>query len=211
MAATPRSDQRHPSSEREDAIRRWWKLLQPDDAGKRRGDRAALARLRRAASLVDLLDEPSLFDLYRRMGFRSEQAERHLGWVAAVAMVLAHVREDERRQSPARTVGRKEWSDESFDTARMKPLRFQRLLAAEKPEYVAREMRRLVAMAERRINVGALGDAILAWASSESRERIRVRWAFDYHAAGEVLPAATDATAPDADSAATQTAILSPS
>lgn len=176
------------------AARSWWQALQPDESSGRRGDRATLARLRRCGAPIDAISEPGVFDLYRRLGFTEFEAALRLPWVAAAAMVLAHVRED-APESPARSVGRQNWQDEAFDTALMKPLRFQRLLAAREPEEVAREMRRLVALANRRINVGALGAAILEWADTERGDRLRARWAFDYHAAGEAAPeAAADPT-----------------
>jgi CRISPR system Cascade subunit CasB len=197
----PLSDRPRRTSRWDETIRRWWSGLQPGEPGGRgRGDRAALARLRRATLPLDALDEPAVFDLYRRLGFGAREAENRLPWVAAAAMVLAHVRNDEWNRSPARAVGRSNWDDKTFDSARVKPLRFQRLLAAREPEDVAREMRRLVALADRRINVGALGAAILDWNHPERGERMRARWAFDYHAAGDAAPDAGtgpgDASAP---------------
>lgn len=182
----------------EGTIRHWWEMLQLSEDGRRKGDRAALARLRRAAAPLDVLDEPAVFDLYRRLGFGAREAEGRLPWVAVAAMVLAHVRNDEPHRSPARAVGRTDWSDAALDTARIKPLRFQGLLCARDPEDVARQMRRLVALADRRINVGALAAAILSWNHPERGDRIRARWAFDYYAAEDAAPAADgpgDATA----------------
>lgn len=181
---------RQSARELESAARSWWHALQPDPSGGRRGDRAALARLRRCTAPIDAMTEPAVFDLYRRMGFTAAEAALRLPWVAVVAMVLAHVRDD-ASDSPARSVGRQHWDDQSFDTAWMKPLRFQRLLAAREPEDVAREMRRLVALAERRINVGALAAAVLEWADPDRGDQLRARWAFDYHAAGDAAPGLT--------------------
>lgn len=172
----------------EEAIRSWWGTLQPSEDGRRKGDRAALARLRRGTAPLDVLGEPAVFDLYRRLGFEAREAAWRLPWVTVTAMVLAHVRDDEPHRSPARAVGRTDWSDSALDTARIKPLRFQGLLGARDPEDVARQMRRLVALADRRINVGALGAAILDWNSPERGDRIRTRWAFDYYAAEDAAP-----------------------
>jgi CRISPR system Cascade subunit CasB len=178
---------RRATRELESAARGWWLALQPDPASGRTGDRAALARLRRYTTPIEAMTEPAVFDLFRRMGFTSGEAALRLPWVAVAAMVLAHARDD-ARESPARSVGRQNWQDEAFDTARMKPLRFQRLLVAREPEDLAREMRRLVALADRRINVGAQAVAILEWADPDRGDRLRARWAFDYHAAGDAAP-----------------------
>ena len=76
--------------------RRWWEMLQNTRNGTPNPTRnpAALARLRRAATPVDALEEPSVFDLYKKLGFGRNEVYRRLPRVAAVAAVLAHIRTD---------------------------------------------------------------------------------------------------------------------
>jgi CRISPR system Cascade subunit CasB len=175
--------------------RRWWRDLQPkhreseaepaDKAHRRanRGDPAALARLRRAAFVSEALAEEATLDLFRQLELTVEQA-CVLPRVAVIAMVLAHVREDpppNENGGAARAVGRKSLDD--ADSAKMKPLRFRRLLACRDDEDLAREMRRLVALAGQRVNVGDLAASLFFW-----DEKTRARWAFDYYGAGFAAP-----------------------
>jgi len=172
--------------------RTWWRALQPyrdDGTANPTGDRAALARLRRMAEPRDALLEEAVVDLHRRLGFGRGRAQNTLPMVAVTAMVLAHVRQDGKR-SPAQAVGRASFDDKEFETAAMKPLRFRRLLGAREPAEIAREMRRLVQLADGELDVGALAAAILDWPDPERGDRIRTRWAYDYLAAGAAAPPA---------------------
>jgi len=168
----------------------WWGELRGDPDTGRPGDRAAMARLRRAASIVEAMAEPAVLDLYRRLGFGPAPCEARvrLPTVAVVAMVLAHVRECEARH-PARTIGLRTPSD---DDPPLKPLRFRRLLTIDDDEELVRDMRRLVAIADRKVDVAGLARALLQWNDPERRDRVRADWAFHYYAAGEAAPAAAD-------------------
>jgi CRISPR system Cascade subunit CasB len=181
-----------------DAARRWWVELQPtgpDGTPNRDGDRGALARLRRAESLAESMAEGATLRLYTALGLPREEMEvrRWLPQVAVLAHVLAHVRADEPpgeggcRRSAIAAVGRRSMDDK--DSAALKPIRFRRLLAAREPEELMREMRRLAALADRRLNVADLTGAILYW-----NDDTRARWAFDYHAAGMAAPRASGET-----------------
>lgn len=176
--------------------RHWWRRLQPltaDGEPNPRTDRAALAGLRRTAILADALVEPAVLDLYQRLGFGREEVSYRLPWVAATALVLAHVRkeassrEGQRVPSPAAQVGRPHLGAD-FTEAPVKPLRFRRLLQARQPEELVRELRRLVQLADREVDVGQLATAILSWPHPEWGERVRTRWAYDYHGAGHAAP-----------------------
>lgn len=177
-----------------DAARAWWQALQPtrpDGTPNPESDRGALARLRRAESLAEAMAEGATLRLYTGLGLPREEAERWLPRVAVLAHVLAHVRADEPpgengwRRSAIAAVGRRSMEDR--DSAALKPIRFRRLLAAREPEELMREMRRLVALADRRLNIADLTRAILYW-----DDTTRTRWAFDYHAAGMAAPRPSD-------------------
>lgn len=168
------------------SAREWWRYLHPDDNSGDKGDRAALARLRRAGSPVEAMSEEATFDLFRRIGLGPTDVHR-LPRVAVIAMVLAHVRNDAaaegegRPPAAIRSVGRK--TPEDKDSAKMKPLRLRRLLACRDDEELAREMRRFVALADGTLNVGDLAASLFFWG-----DRVRARWAFEYYAAGAAAP-----------------------
>jgi CRISPR system Cascade subunit CasB len=159
----------------------WWHTLQPDPATGRPGDRAALARLRCCASVAEAMQEPATMALFRRCG---AAGPADLPRVALTAAVLAHVRADEPG-SIARRLGPDD--PDHLETARLKPLRFRRLMDATTPDERLLAFRRLVAIAGGSLNIGALADALLHW-----NEACRQRWVYDYWNAG--TPAAAEET-----------------
>jgi CRISPR system Cascade subunit CasB len=154
----------------------WWRELQPDPTTGHSGDRATLARLRRCATPAELMLEPATIVLFRRC---KADAAYDLPPVALVAGVLAHVRADDRAQSVARRVGPE--APEKPETALLKPLRFRWLMEARSADERLIVFRRLVALADRTLNVRDLAEALLDWREerpwSEERQR---RWVFDY-------------------------------
>jgi CRISPR system Cascade subunit CasB len=164
----------------------WWRRLQPDRPAKRPGDPATLARLRRAASSTQALAEAETLRLWQLL----EVEYRWLSRVGTVARVLAHVRtagEPGRRGSLVRALGPREFGKD--ETARLKRLRFERLLAMREEEDLARAMIRLVHLAGREtpIDVGDLAASILTW----DEEVTRIAWAFAYHDPGAAPGIAT--------------------
>lgn len=174
-----------------EAARSWWQIHRPEGRGERRGDPSAFARLRRAARTVDALAEPATVVLWRMLPEewreRSEREEK-LARTAALAHVLAFVREDEPGVHPMRRLGPERSG--APETAKLKPMRLRQLLAAREPDELAQAFRRLVALADRRIDVGEIAVAMLLWGDS-----IRTRWAFTWHDAGWAAPAGADAVA----------------
>lgn len=175
-------------SERAAAATHWWRDLQPNTAtGERNrgGERAALARLRRA-DLLAAMSDPVTFDLFRKLGC-SRREYWYLPTVALCAAILAGVRDElpppRDREHPARTLGPP--SLETVDQALMKPLRFRRLIEADTPDERLTLLRRAVHLADRRLNPRELAAGCLDW--SEDRRR---RWIFEYYAAGFAAPAA---------------------
>lgn len=167
-----------------DAARSWWEAHRPEPKGQRRGDPGAFARLRRAPRTIDALAEPATVALWRMLpedwrerGDREEKLAR----TAALAHVLAFVREDEPGGHPMRKLGPERGG--APETAKLKPMRLRQLLAAREPDELAQAFRRLVALADRRIDVGDVAIAILLWSDS-----VRTRWAFTWHDAGRAAP-----------------------
>ena len=173
-----------PIAERAAAARRWWRSLQPDRETGQRGDRAALARLRRAGSVLEAAAEPATADLFGKLMF--EHPERNLARAALIAAVLAHVRRDDGATSVARAIGTPRGGDDT--TARLTPLRFKRLIAAREPDDLLIGFRRAVAMLGDTANVKDLARQLLAWTDERHSDRARTLFAFDYYGAGQYAP-----------------------
>jgi CRISPR system Cascade subunit CasB len=137
---------------------RWWRELQPD--------RAALARLRRAATPIEAAEEPATIDLARRL----RATEHDLETVALCTAVLAHVRQDDTLLTAQRLGG---WTN---GRPLVSLMRFRRLLQAETAADRLIHFRRAVALANQTLNVADLAEALLDWS-----ERRRIAWIFSYH------------------------------
>lgn len=155
--------------------RDWWRGMtgKKDDSSERSrpADRAGLARLRRSSVAAAMSEEPVL-RLFRQLGLRDPAK---LVRVAALACVLAHVREDSPLRF-GRQIGRARFND--TDTAVLKPLRFQRLLASSTDEEIATSFRRAVALLGGAANVADLAAIILSFGDDKTRRRL----IFDYYA-----------------------------
>ena len=125
------TDAKHPNAQ--EIAHQWWQGLTSEQSGY---DRAALARIRRADTPLEVLQEPVALRLVSRLLTRT-----HPDRVATLAGVLAHVRDDE--QVPvARAVGRSSLDD---DAAMLSEGRFRRLLQTDGAALLD-PMRRLVRM-----------------------------------------------------------------
>ena len=162
----------------------WWRALQPkDEQGKRRsGDRGALARLRRCATMMQAASEPATLALCRTLG----AGEANLDRVAVLAAVLAHVQEERLDLTVARQIGVQQDA-----TATMSDLRFRRLLQADTLDERLIGFRRLVMLAGRRLNVADLASGLWHWGNEQERRR----WIYAYHDAPN-FQAGADATPP---------------
>ena len=143
----------------------WWSRLVSGESGHHR---AALARIRRAGTPLEVIQEPVALRLVVRLGaFNPDR-------VAVLAGVLAHVRQSS--QAPlTRAVGRSRLDDEH--SAMLSPSRFRRLLQAE-PHELLEQMRRVVTMSKGEANVRHLAADILHWGDA-----VKQRWIFEYYGA----------------------------
>jgi CRISPR system Cascade subunit CasB len=158
----------------------WWRDLQPDPARNYAGDRAALARLRRCATVAEAMQDPATISLFRRCG---GSGPRDLPIVGLAAAVLAHVRNDDGDNPRiARRVGPN--NIDKTETVLLKPLRFRRLMDADLPDERLTAFRRLAALAGAKLNVRDLAAALLNW-----NEQSQQRWVYDYWNAGQPTPA----------------------
>ncbi|MGG5811248.1 type I-E CRISPR-associated protein Cse2/CasB [Falsiroseomonas sp. CW058] len=153
----------------------WWAALTPDPAAGRKGDRAALARLRRCATVEEAMIEPATIDLYRRCG-ADDPAD--LVAVALAAAVLAHLRADAGGPPVARQLGPDQ--PDKPETAILKPLRFRRLLEATTAEEGLPAFRRLLALADGKVNATDLARALLDWTNPHRAAEVKRRWTFAY-------------------------------
>ena len=143
----------------------WWRHLIAKDGPRLGPRRAALARMRRAATPIEVMQEPEALRLIARL---PRQPDR----VAALAGVLAFVRETDER-SVARAIGRRTLDDDA--SALVSEGRFRRLLQTHDSELME-AMRRLVRMTKGTLNVHDLSFAILNWGDG-----VKKRWIFDYY------------------------------
>lgn len=148
----------------------WWQRLTRNGGPHLGQRRAALARIRRAATPIDVMQEPEALRLIERLPRNPER-------VAVLAGTLAFVRETDER-SVAQAIGRSSLDDE--DSALMSEGRFRRLLQTQDTELMD-AMRRLARMAKGKLNVRDLSSAILDWGDRYRGDRLKRRWIFDYY------------------------------
>lgn len=164
----------------------WWTALQPDPARKYPGDRAALAQLRRCATVSEAMQEPAAIKLFQAV---KASDPRELPDIALTAAILARVREDTGRSAAALTVARiigPELGGKP-ETALVKPLRFRRLMEAHEPDERLIAFRRLVALAGGKLPVAQFARSLLAW-----NDDTRRKWIFDYWNAGQAAERLTE-------------------
>ncbi|MDE0456272.1 MAG: type I-E CRISPR-associated protein Cse2/CasB [Chromatiales bacterium] len=148
----------------------WWQRLTRRDGPNLGQRRAALARIRRAATPVEVMQEPEALRLIERL-------PRNPDRVAQLAGVLAFVRETDER-NVARSIGRPTLDDD--ERALVSEGRFRRLLQTQNDE-IMEAMRRLVRMAKGKLNVHDLSSSILDWGDGYRGDRVKRRWIFDYY------------------------------
>ena len=180
----------------EQQARGWWLSLQPSKDGRYPGDRAALARLRRASHTVEAAAEPATLDLYGRLALlpkdaRESQIAEALGRVAVLAAVLAHVTDD-TRVLLGRALGPTQ--AKAPESAVLKPLRLARLLAARGDADIHTAFRRAIALLGGTANVGELAWLVLVWDHPDMGDRVRTLFAFAYHDASAHAPAESHET-----------------
>ncbi|MBU8546678.1 MULTISPECIES: type I-E CRISPR-associated protein Cse2/CasB [Roseomonadaceae] len=168
----------------------WWRRMTPDPARDHRGDRAALAQLRRCPSVAAAMQQPATIQLFQLC----QATEAYdLPAISLAAAVLAHVREDVSGRV-AGMLGPE--SSDRPETALLKPLRFRRLLEASDVEECLPAFRRLVALMSGKANVGDLAAALFDWPDRYRGDERKRRWVFDYWKANPQGAAAQPAEEP---------------
>ena len=140
----------------------WWKKINED---QHRGSRAELRRSKRT---TEVLFVPLGMELvYYLKGYNSSR-------VAALAAILAHVKEDNSRRI-ARDIGRKKF--ENKDDVKLSEVRFKRLLQIETADELLLFMVRVVRQLKGVVNVEDMAESVIFW-----NLKCKERWAFDYYA-----------------------------
>lgn len=169
----------------------WWRNLHPDEAKGHKGDRAALAQLRRAGTLAEALTDPAVMDLIRRVGEATGWRVTPTAWWIAptvvTALTLAHLRKTGAKPM-AEVLGHKTDKD---SPARYSGLRFTRLIRAESDEerltQLGRAARRLRAD-DLPVDVARLAtDLFRLWSNPDW---VRRDWTFQYHQMTDAAPKA---------------------
>lgn len=150
----------------------WWRDLQPrvQDGHQLTGNRAALTRLRRAGTILELCTEPATITLCRKVSCRPETLARY----ALIAGVLAVVQADVP-QTLARGLGEPEGNP------RLSPLRFRKLIETMEPDEQLAAFRLALAKVDHRANVRDLAATLLEWNERSSADRRRQRWIYEYY------------------------------
>lgn len=172
-------------AEQSQLIWNWWKALQPSADGRFRGDRATLAKLKRAVSIMEAASEPATAELFQKLGFHRLSAPTDLPRVALVAAVLAHVRDDSKVKL-ARAIGTPRAGEGT--TALVSPLRLKRLIAGREPDELLIAFRRAIAILGHTANVKDVARQLLLWTDERTADRARILFTFDYHNAGDAAP-----------------------
>ena len=151
----------------------WWSGLTseaPERRASRGSRRAVLARLRRAATPLEVIQESEALRLI------AELPEENPDRVATLVGILAFVRESDD-QRIARAIGRTSLDDDQ--SALMSEGRFRRLLQVP-GEDLMDPMRRLVRLTKGKANVYDLSFALLRWG-----DKVKKHWIFEYYGVSE--------------------------
>lgn len=144
----------------------WWYERIRDDTARRSVRRAVRARLRRASTVIEVIQEPEALRLIERL------AKWQWDRAATLAGILAYVENDDD-MPVARAIG--PGRSDSNQSPKMSEARFRRLLQSEERDLLD-PMRRLVRLADGKINVLDLSSSVFYWNDST-----RKRWIYNYY------------------------------
>ena len=144
----------------------WWEGLEDD--------RASRAVLRRASSITAVSLTPPYQRLYQRLltvGWPEKAAPYQNDHLAAVAGLLAHVKQNDGR-APAKAMSQKEPGQ---DRPPVSELRFMRLLESPDLDALFSGLRRALPLAKHSVDVLALANDVVHWGDA-----VKKRWAYSY-------------------------------
>ena len=144
----------------------WWEGLEDD--------RASRAVLRRASSITAVSLTPPYQRLYQRLltvGWPEKAAPYQNDHLAAVAGLLAHIKQNDGR-APAKAMSQKEPGQ---DRPPVSELRFMRLLESPDLDALFTGLRRALPLAKHSVDVLALANDVVHWGDA-----VKKRWAYSY-------------------------------
>ena len=144
----------------------WWEGLEDD--------RASRAVLRRASSITAVSLTPPYQRLYQRLltvGWPEKTAPYQNDHLAAVAGLLAHIKQNDGR-APAKAMSQK---DPGQDRPPVSELRFMRLLESPDLDALFTGLRRALPLAKHSVDVLALANDVVHWGDA-----VKKRWAYSY-------------------------------
>jgi CRISPR type I-E-associated protein CasB/Cse2 len=160
-----------PTPENAKIIQSWWREMHPDRQSGYRGDRAGIAKLRHAGTVMEASMEPAVLGLCR--GLRAGPTD--MNQVALIAAVLADLREAASGASISRALGQPE------GTPLCSASRFRRILEAIEPDAQLTAFRRALALLKHKGNLNDLVQSLLEWNDPYRRDPRRQRWLYDYY------------------------------
>jgi CRISPR system Cascade subunit CasB len=151
----------------------WWRKLHSESGPQR----AARARLKRAATLTQVALEPAYQNVYQQLRQASGEAywtEQQRDGLAAAVALAAHLKPTE---SPgALSVARAASADKNGDPNPVSPLRFRRLLDAPDIDSLFISLRRLLPLMGGSLDPAQLAQDLFGWG-----DVVRKRWAYAYN------------------------------
>ncbi len=160
-----------PTPENAKIIQSWWREMHPDEPSSYRGDRAGIAKLRHATTVMEASMEPAVLGLCRNL----QAGPADMNQVALIAAVLADLREAASGESIARALGQPEGAPLCSAS------RFRRILEAIEPDTQLTALRRALALLKHKGNLHDLVQSLLDWNDPYRRAARRQRWLYDYY------------------------------
>ncbi|WP_093552220.1 type I-E CRISPR-associated protein Cse2/CasB [Pseudoduganella namucuonensis] len=146
-------------------LKLWW--LDLEEA------RANRAMLKRCATLNDVVLSPAYQRFHRRMvvcgGWPADASDRENDKLAAIAGLLAHVKEISEDAMPESFSGRDK------EKQSVSEIRFRALLKADDTDDLFRSLRRTLPLLKHTLNIHALAHDVFLWG-----DKIKKKWAYGY-------------------------------
>lgn len=145
-------------------LRQWWSKLE--------NDRGTRAMLRRCSTLDEVVMSPAYQRFYRYMlacGWPDDAAERQKDKLAAIAALVAMVKDDDPKDLPYRM------SEKEFERPLLSELRFRALLKIDTTDELLTGLRRALPLVGHKTNLVRLAHDVYWW-----NDDTKKKWAYAY-------------------------------
>ncbi len=167
----------------------WWRSIGGETDAPREAehkiDKGSRAELRRCGTLSEVIFVPKFHELRLKLfkyGIKDKES------LACVAGLLAHVRKHvhEQAEDNGNILELEEviaWQmalskSKEKDSAIVSGLRFRRLLKCKNHEELLGDMRRIIQLLDKRVNIYSLAESVYRWTWNDT---IKKRWAYAYY------------------------------